>query len=49
MFMYYVEFKDVKVSFNDGSQTYIYVHAYSADQVKDMLRQYELVAVDQVD
>lgn len=49
MFMYYVEFKNVKVSFNDDSQTYIYVHAYSADQVKDMLSEYELVAIDQVD
>ena len=49
MFKYYVEFKHVKVSFKDDSQTYIYVHAYSVDQVRDMLSEYELVAIDQVD
>ena len=44
MIRYYVEFESV---YEIGK--YIYVYAYSEQQVRDMFNDYELVAVDQTD
>tara|TARA_R100001463_G_scaffold48386_2_gene97475 strand:- start:385 stop:519 length:135 start_codon:yes stop_codon:yes gene_type:complete len=44
MIRYYVEFAKTY-----GIEPYIYVYAYSEEHVRDILDDYELVAVDQTD
>ena len=52
---YYVEFETVdwKESADDEVEeiknVYLYVNAWSADQIRDMFAEYNLVAVDQTD
>ena len=47
---YYVEYVSHYAELNVQSSTvYLYVYAYSPEQVKDMLKDYEIVAVDQTD
>ena len=44
MFRYYVEFAP-----NISGAKYMYVYAYSEQQVRDMFDDYELVCIDQTD
>ena len=44
---YYVEF--INDRFGNGNRVCIYVNAYSQEQVKEMLSEYELIACDQTD
>jgi hypothetical protein len=51
---YYVEFEpDYEVCSNTGgdydSSLCLYVYAYSPEQVKDMLKEYEIITLDQTD
>ena len=51
---YYVEFEpDYEVRSNTGgdydSSLCLYVYAYSPEQVKDMLKEYEIITLDQRD
>ena len=50
---YYVELVSHYEELNTGQsrqQTmYLYVYAYSPEQVKDMLKEYEIITLDQTD
>ena len=41
MIRYWVEFKDY-----DNKHVCVYIYAYSAEQIRDMLPEYDLIAVD---
>jgi len=41
---YWVEFKDY-----DDNHVSVYIHAYSANQIRDMLPEYNLIAVDETE
>ena len=43
---YYVEFKDTKQT---KGIAYIYVKAYSEEQIRDMFDGYDIVAIDIID
>jgi len=47
MFRYYVEF--VTGTTGVDRQKSFYIYAWSADQVRDQMRDYEIVAIDQTD
>jgi len=47
MFRYYVEF--VTGTTGVDRQKYFYIYAWSADQVRDQMRDYEIIAIDQTD
>ena len=36
-------------NFLSGVTMYLYVYAYSPEQVKDMLKEYEIITLDQTD
>jgi len=46
MFRYYVEFVTDAME-GEPPQISFYLYAWSADQVRDQLRDYEIIAVDQ--
>ena len=47
---YCVEYVTHYAELNVQSSTvYLYVYAYSPEQVKDMLKEYHIVAIDQTD
>ena len=41
---YWVEFKDY-----DNNHVSVYIYAYSANQIRDMLPEYNLIAVDETE
>ena len=54
MFRYYVEFvtdawKGKMEGEGEPPQISFYIYAWSADQVRDQLRDYEIIALDQTD
>ena len=52
LYRYYVEFakeQGLSVGHVLCADSYVYVYAYSEEQVRDMFKDYELVAVDQTD
>tara|TARA_R100001463_G_C3414695_1_gene209542 strand:+ start:364 stop:516 length:153 start_codon:yes stop_codon:yes gene_type:complete len=50
MYRYYVEFAPATGhSQREGKNKYIYIYAYSEQHVRDMLDDYDLVAIDQTD
>ena len=50
---YYVELVSHYEELNTGQSRqrtmYLYVYAYSPEQVKDMLKEYEIITLDQTD
>ena len=50
---YYVEFVSHYEELNTGQSRqrtmYLYVYAYSPEQVKDILKEYEIITLDQTD
>ena len=47
---YYVEFVSHYAELNvESRMIYMYVYAYSPEQVKDMLKEYQIVTIDQTD
>ncbi len=50
---YYVEcvshYEELNTGQNRQRTMYLYVYAYSPEQVKDMLKEYEIITLDQTD
>ena len=47
---YYVEFVSHYAELNvESRMIYMYVYAYSPEQIKDMLKEYQIVTIDQTD
>ena len=47
---YYVEFVSHYAELHvESRMLYMYVYAYSPEQVKDMLKEYQIVTIDQTD